>query len=98
MILTWAALIAFASYRVWRLAALDQITEPLRAVLVEREGRFSGWVLDLVGCAWCLGFWISGAVTLATAHHLGWDWPVALLTWGAASTGVGLLGKTEDFT
>jgi hypothetical protein len=84
-------LLTLASYRVWRLIALDTITEPIRARFIFREGRGWEWVSTLVTCPWCAGFWISGAASLgwllAFGLPLGW---LALL-WPAVSALVGML-------
>lgn len=89
-------LIAFASYRVWRLIAVDQITEPLRAPLLRSDHRAAVWVYDLITCAWCAGFWISGAITGATALSLDWALLDAVLAWWAVSAVVGLLGRLDQ--
>lgn len=84
-------LLTLASYRVWRLIALDSITEPIRARFIFREGRGWEWLSMLVTCVWCAGFWLSGAVALgwllAFGLPLGW---LALL-WPAVSALVGML-------
>jgi hypothetical protein len=85
-------LLTLASYRVWRLIALDSITEPIRARFIFREGRGWEWLSTLVTCPWCSGFWISGAASLgwllAFGLPLGW---LALL-WPAVSALVGMIG------
>lgn len=84
-------LLTLASYRVWRLAALDSITEPIRARFIFREGRGWQFLADLIECPWCLGFWISGAASLAWL--LAFDlsaWYLVLL-WPAVSCLVGVL-------
>lgn len=91
--LAWAVLIALASYRAWRLIAMDQITEPLRAPLVASDSRVAVWALDLIGCPWCLGWWLAGVATaLATAHN---DWGLieSALVWLAASTLTGWIAN-----
>lgn len=50
-----AVLLAGAAYRLWRLAAEDDITEPLRVMLPASTD-------DFVECPWCLGFWITAGV------------------------------------
>jgi hypothetical protein len=48
------ALLALASYRLWRLAAEDSILDRPR-------DRLPHNVAEFVECPWCLGFWISAA-------------------------------------
>jgi hypothetical protein len=64
--LIWVSLlIGLASYRIWRLIAIDTITAPLR-----RPIKPGSWVDQLVSCAWCLGFWITIAITFALDQFL----------------------------
>lgn len=78
-------LVGLVAYRIWRLLALDRLFNRLRVWIIKRE-----WQDEFVLCAWCFGFWITGAVTLL-AYFLGYveDWAV---TWIAASVIVGFLG------
>lgn len=48
----------------------------------------------LLSCAWCLGFWVSGAATLLVSLAYGLDYPV--FTWLASSTIVGLIGRIDS--
>jgi hypothetical protein len=88
--------LALAVYRVWRIIAVDQITEPIRARFIFRDGRVWRWVADLIGCAFCLGWWLSGVAAVAYVGALGlsgwWVW----LLWPAVSCVVGFLGKIDD--
>lgn len=63
-------LYALAVYRLTRLVVSDLITEPLRHRLsisayppgadVDHPRRpVWGWVVDLVGCPWCVSVWIA---------------------------------------
>lgn len=83
-----ALLIGAASYRLWRLAAQDLITEPLRDRWLTRAPQ---WVDDLISCGWCLGSWIAFGVTWATDAVAGLSLPV--LTALAAAVVVGALGS-----
>lgn len=93
--IVYLVLIALVSYRLWRLAAIDQITEPLRSPLIRSDSRVAGWALDLIGCPWCLGFWICGAVSAAVGVYADWSLLDALLVWWASSALVGLLGRLD---
>lgn len=74
-------LVGLVAYRIWRFIALDKLGDRIFG------DRFAG---EFFMCPWCLGFWITGAVT-ALAYFLGYveDWAV---TWIAASVIVGFLG------
>jgi Protein of unknown function (DUF1360) len=52
------ALLGLASFRVWRLLAVDLILEPIRTRLPE------SW-LPFLECPWCAGFWVSVAFFVA---------------------------------
>lgn len=89
-------LLSLATYRVWRIFAVDSITEPLRARFLFREGRVWEWVADLVTCPWCLGWWLSGA---AVAAYVGWSgasWWLFPVGWCAVSAGVGITHHLVD--
>lgn len=61
MPLMWALIIGLAAFRLYRLASVDSITEPIHGrILAAAPGsRFWAWITDLIGCAWCVGFWCS---------------------------------------
>lgn len=88
--------LSLAVYRVWRITALDSITEPLRARFLFREGRAWEWFAALVTCPWCWGFWLSGVASVAYVEVLGLSRWWALLLWPAVSCVVGFLGKLDD--
>lgn len=94
-LLVASVLVALAAYRVWRLIGIDQITETLRAPLVESDSRLATFMLDLIGCAWCLGWWICLVIVALIQQWQGWGFE-ALLVWAASSTIVGFLGKLEQ--
>jgi hypothetical protein len=86
-----AILIGAASYRLWRLIAVDAITEPLRDRWLP---HLSEWWDSLVTCPWCLGSWIAFGVTWATDAVVGL--PVPFLVGLAAAVVVGVLGQLLD--
>ena len=71
-------LLSLAVFRIWRLAAEDEILQRPRRWLVRlpaewEEGEFipEGYRIELakfISCPWCLGFWIS------IAFWLLWLW------------------------
>lgn len=93
MILVVTILIGLASWRWWRLAAIDTITEPIRARL-----PMDGWFGDLLYCPWCLGFWIALAHTAAIwwFGDYSWSWAEFAAVVMGASAVTGLLKEAED--
>lgn len=89
-------LLVLATYRVWRLVAVDTITEPIRAWFIFRDGPVWTWMADLVTCAWCLGWWLSGVAAVAYVTVFGVSWWWLVLVWPAVSAGVGLLDTLVD--
>jgi hypothetical protein len=86
--LTGHAIDALAIYRLWRLAAHDDITEGPRArfnsaLWARARARHhepgtppTPKTIILLECPWCLGFWITAAVTAARTSSAGaraWD-------------------------
>ena len=76
------AVIGLASLYVWYVIARATIGDRIFRVLRETRANM------LVGCPWCAGFWITGAVTLVTGYDI--------LTHLAAAGVVGLLGALSD--
>lgn len=92
-----SALIGAAAYRIWRLAALDQITEPARARVISSDRTVAMWVTDWLLCPWCSGAWIVAALTLTWSLVVGFEtWMHAAVVGAAASTVTGLLGKVDS--
>lgn len=81
--------LSLASYRVWRLAGRDDITEPIRSHL-------PGFLQKLVRCEWCLGSYVSVASVYATHRWLVVLRPHWLLWAVAVSCVVGLIGTRLD--
>lgn len=90
-------LVCLASYRLWRLAALDDLP-PLEWL----RGRFEGWT-DVhhgpewsagIACGWCSGSWVAAAVVAAvwSVHPL----PLPALWFGAVAAVVGLVAKAAE--
>lgn len=88
MILIYSVVIGLASYRLWKLAAEDFITEPPREWLFAHS---PDKIQVLVECPWCLGSWVAFAVTWATDAVVGLQAPV--LVGLAAAAIVGLIGE-----
>lgn len=102
---SYAIVIAAASYRLWAFIALDTITLGARRAFlfkrlsddnkVDREPR-SRIVLYFVMCPWCLGSWITAAVTLIADVTIANGLPAPVLIGVAAATGTALLGGNDD--
>ena len=88
-------LVALSSYRATRLLARDTFPPLaiLRARVSERWGDDS-WQAYLATCSWCLGVWVSAAITAATWWVVE-DLAVPFLVWGAAAAVTGLLASWE---
>lgn len=81
------ATVTAIAFRLWRLLAHDRITQPVRDLW-----RPDTLIDYFVGCPWCLGSWLSIAVTAAwaaTHPFTAWDF---IGVAGASSVLVGLLG------
>lgn len=84
-----------AVYRIWRLWALDEITEPPRSAVnkwlfAHERNR----VVYLLGCPWCLGAWLCIAAVIAR-RYMPRAWSVIAYT-AATSAIVGLVAYAED--
>lgn len=86
--IVWILVIGVASYRLWRLAAEDSITEGPREWVLDRSPEK---IRELVECPWCLGSWSAFGVTWLTDVTVGLGAPV-LVGLGAAVV-VGWLGE-----
>ena len=79
-------LVGFAA-RLTRLAVVDSIAEGPRILAVRIAGRMgdrpSRWILALLTCPYCIGFWLSSAVVvswLAWGDTLAWQAVAAAFT------------------
>lgn len=77
------ALLVGLTARLTRLAVVDDIADPARVAAVRVAGRAgprpADWIVALLGCPFCIGFWISGAVV---ASWLMWG---STVVWQAAA-------------
>ena len=78
----------FATFRLWRLIAVDALTAPLRAQLPD---RVAGWIT----CPWCSGFWLA-VLTFFVLDEWGTNFWVAAITVIFAISG--LVGLLADAT
>jgi len=101
----WLVVLALASYRLTRIPARDSITDRVRDALAnwanDRPTSLGRAALDtLVGCTYCVGWWISGA-TLATYLLATGQWddaPVLVhgIEWAAVAGAQALLSAVDD--
>lgn len=92
MSLELVIVLGLATYRLARAVAIDDITEGVRSWFYRR----TQWGYRLVSCAYCIGFWIAAAVTLAWV--LATDWPGTvewLILWWAVA-GAGAIASSID--
>lgn len=68
MILIYSILVGVAAYRLFRITAIDTITEPLRDWLYDDGGAVREFLGDLNGCPWCSGWWWSLGLAYAVAE------------------------------
>lgn len=107
--MTWATpsapalvVLMLGAYRLTRLAGWDTFAPAARAREwaqgIDAEGNITHqrptWLIELFGCPFCLGFWISLALVATW-----WAWPTVALAVAlpfAISGAVGLLAKNLD--
>lgn len=103
------ALLAFAGYRGTQLAVHDTILDRPRAVVItwhlrradrQRSTALSSALVDLIGCIYCMGWWISGAFLAAylllTGLWTGTPLAVHGVEWFAVAGGQALLNRWDD--
>ncbi|MER6563318.1 DUF1360 domain-containing protein [Streptomyces sp. NPDC001027] len=99
------ALLGFAAYRATQLGVHDSILDPARDRLnawyagnVDSNTR--GFLVQLISCVYCLGWWLSGMTLLAYLLATGsWDdapWLVHGIEWFAVAGVQALLNRRDD--
>lgn len=96
MPLVWVVVIGLAAFRIYRIAGVDSITEPIHGRLNASNNPVAQWVSELVGCPWCIGFWASVALTALGAWIGLYTWPEAIPIALAASTVCGITGSIDQ--
>lgn len=94
------AVAGLASFRLWRLLAVDRILAGPRSWLYQqaaRPRRPAVWAVEWLDCPWCSGFWIAGA----TAWALSWargtgGWSTVAVWWASAAAVPVLATVTGD--
>lgn len=98
-------ILAFAGYRGTQLAVHDSILDPARDRIFawhekRIESKLRDFVVTLISCTYCMGWWISGAI-LATYLLVTGQWHEAPLLvhgveWLAVAGGQALLNRHDD--
>ena len=97
--LAYAVLIAFASYRVWALIALDEITRPTRTKIfteARSDKTLYKWLKLWLKCPWCAGTWITAAITILVVLLVDGGVAAPVLVGAAAAAGTAILGGNDD--
>lgn len=84
--LTWIKIVltALATFRVTQFIVRDSIFEPARMAF---RRRFTGWLVDLLGCMWCISVYVAAGATALTYFAWSWWQWVALALTATAVTG-----------
>ncbi|MER6632883.1 DUF1360 domain-containing protein [Streptomyces sp. NPDC000987] len=99
------ALLGFAAYRATQLGVHDSILDQARQRLVawhadRADSRARSFVIQLAGCVYCLGFWLSGVTLLTYLAASGrWGdapWIVHGIEWFAVAGVQALLNRRDD--
>lgn len=99
------ALLGFAAYRATQLGVHDSILDGPRERLAAWHARNldskpRGFVIQLISCVYCLGFWLSGVTLLAYLLATGsWGdaaWLVHGIEWFAVAGVQALLNRRDD--
>lgn len=94
-------LLALASFRLWRIVAVDTITEPIRNRVYRledfqagREEMYRTKLDEFVSCPWCFGWWV---VLAWWGAWQVWEFGVEVVSVPLAiSTAVGFLAKADS--
>jgi hypothetical protein len=95
----YAVLIAWGSYRVWALIALDEITRKIRLRAFDEARRFPTfrkWLKLWWMCPWCSGSWWTFLITFLTNLFVREGIPAPVLVALAAAAGTALLGGNDE--
>ncbi|MDX3067155.1 DUF1360 domain-containing protein [Streptomyces sp. ND04-05B] len=99
------ALLGFAAYRATQLGVHDSLLDGPRERLAawyakNLDSKPRAFVVQLISCIYCLGFWLSGATLLAYLLTTGaWgdaSWLVHGIEWFAVAGVQALLNRRDD--
>jgi len=94
--------LGLAAYRGTQLAVHDTVLDPARDRVFawqsrRPESRVRQWIITLISCTYCMGWWVAGAAL--GVYVLADDWPGILhfaLGWFAVSGVQALLNRWDD--
>ncbi|MFJ1695671.1 DUF1360 domain-containing protein [Streptomyces sp. NPDC088252] len=98
-------ILAFAAYRATQLAVHDSILDPARDRVFawhekRPEAKLREFVINLISCTYCMGWWISGAILatylIVTSQFGGTPLLVHGIEWFAVAGGQALLNRHDD--
>lgn len=97
-------LLGIAAYRATQLGVHDSILDPARERLAawhanNLDSRPRGFLMQLIGCVYCLGWWMSGATLgtyLLATGTWGDDWLAHGIEWFAVAGVQALLNRRDD--
>ncbi|MGW3447322.1 DUF1360 domain-containing protein [Streptomyces sp. NPDC001076] len=99
------ALLGFAAYRATQLGVHDSILDSARERLAawhakQLDSKARAFLIQLVSCIYCLGYWLSGVTLLAylvaTDSWGGAPWIVHGIEWFAVAGVQALLSRRDD--
>lgn len=90
VLLVWLVFNIGAIYRLCRAIARDTMTSGLRHNV---QTKYSGSLVTLITCMWCLGFWLSLIGAVLTYFDSTRPWWLFVAGTLSISTFVGLLGE-----
>lgn len=93
-LIAWTLILGLAAFRLWRLAAVDSITEPLHGRILAMKSPAGQWFSSMWHCPWCLGFHLSIVVWALWTYLPAIGQPICMIL--AISTLVGFIGKLDD--
>jgi hypothetical protein len=91
------AIYVLAVMRLTKLVNSDIILDPVRIKIAHRYGPGST-IVYFLGCAWCVGMWLSLLLAIPTISFLGWSWWLLIPLGLACSQIVGMFAPlySED--
>jgi hypothetical protein len=98
-------LLGIAAYRATQLGVHDSILDPSRERLAawhakNLDSKPRNFLMQLIGCVYCLGWWLSGATLgaylLATGTWGDAPWIVHGIEWFAVAGVQALLNRRDD--
>jgi hypothetical protein len=99
------AVLGFAAYRATQLGVHDTILDPARERLAawhakNLDSKPRAFLMQLISCVYCFGWWLSGATLLAYLLATGsWGdapWIVHGIEWFAVAGVQALLNRRDD--